>query len=193
MDFEATRGKPAIQFLTELLAVHTPRHDHDRFVVWLTQLDSLDAEWLDDLVDRVVALAYHDTPMQALVTLWSLWPERRHLAHGQLLAAGNPSGAADLDLYDVACLMWTFLDDAATATQFNGRDISKSADLREKLLGMQNRPGGTLAEVDEFRALLNRGADSEPEGTIEGLSATSTSSSDEIDPSHPEQPSHTSS
>lgn len=134
--------------------------------------DDVEAEWLDELVGLVIEAAYNGLPLSALLTLWALWPERSHLVHGQLLAAGNPSGADELDLYDVACLVWAFLDEAVTASEFTARRLAESSKLRDRLLGTQGRPEAAQAEVDEFRALLNRNAKSDAQGDAEVTSST---------------------
>lgn len=101
--------------------------------------------------------------------MWALWPERRHITHGQLLGAGNPSGADELDCYDVACLMWAYVDDLVSATEFTARNKKASDDLRDQLLGAQSRTGTAEDEVAEFRRLLMRGkeptaeSDAQPE------------------------------
>lgn len=107
-----------------------------------------------------------------------------------MLAAGNVSGADELDLYDVACLVWSWLDEAVTATQFTGRNLKKSAELREQLLGMQTRRGGSLDEVNEFRRLLNRTSESEtpdgdPAGELAALAETTSQRSRLADDAHP--------
>lgn len=91
--------------------------------------------------------------------------------------------------------MWAFLDEAATATEFTGRRIAESAKLRDQLLGMQGRPGGSLDEVAEFRALLNRGAATEPQEADLGLDEMMAATSSRIegaDDSLPETPDGTS-
>lgn len=90
------------------------------------------------------------------------------MEHGRLIAAGLESGADELDTYDVACLMWAFLDDAATTNgTMVGRNHAKSAEVKKSITSMQDRLGDMQGEVDEFRALLNRPAVTEPEGAAQ--------------------------
>ncbi len=72
----------------------------------------------------------------------------------------------------MACLVWAFLDEAVTASEFTARRLAESSKLRDRLLGTQGRPEAAQAEVDEFRALLNRNAKSDAQGDAEVTSST---------------------
>lgn len=155
--------------ITDCLCAHV--YLAEQFHSELMEMDGLDIDWLFSTFEIVSAALYDGLPVRALMTLWTLWPERRHVHHGRLLAAGRQKGASDLDLHDVACLVWAELDGIVRSSEFTAPDVKRSDELATSLWGMQERSGDALAEVEGLRALLrqNAGQDAEDDDEHPGL------------------------
>jgi hypothetical protein len=155
------QGNLDFAWLVAFLSHHVEDDYRGAFGRTLTDTEGMDVGWLMESVGRFSDGLYDGLPLGALLTLWSLWPESRHVVHGRLLAAGHPHGADDLNAYDVACLMWAQLEvergiHNPFAKPSDARDAAES--LRSSLMSMNARPGATRSDVDEFRELLNRNA-----------------------------------
>lgn len=166
-----TTPKVDISFLAEFLCAHVTQPDALRDV--MREEPSLTIDDIYDLLDPLMRATYDGLSYRAVSSLLALWPERRHLHHGRLLAAGNPQGARRLDLYDVFCLMWADLDEAARASsEFTAVNFENADKLREQIVGLQGRPADPQSDVDEFRAKLGGRSKRGQQRTAQAESAT---------------------
>lgn len=165
--------KVSIGFLADFLLCHVVPQQRDAMRATMREVPSLTADDLQDLMDPMIRAAYDGVGYRAVSSLLALWPERRHVHHGRLLSAGRAKGAADLNCYDVFCIVWAELDEAARASsEFTAVNFEGSDKLREQIIGMQGRSKDPESDLAEFRALLGRKKRAEAESAAEGESAT---------------------
>lgn len=166
-----TTPRVDIGFLADFLCVHVTEPDALRTA--MLSEPSLTTDDLFALLDPLMRATYDGLSYRAVSSLLALWPERRHLHHGRLIAAGNPRGARDLDLYDVFCLLWADLDEAARASsEFTAVNFENSDKLREQIVGLQGRSADPQGDVDEFRAKLGGRSKRGQQRATQGESAT---------------------
>lgn len=145
----------SIAFVASFLEAHVVANRRSEFRAAMEAEESLTIDDLFDLVDPMCRATYDGLSYRALSTLLGLWPERRHLHHGRLIAAGRQHGARDLTLYDVFALMWADLDEAARSSKgFDPVDFEESDKLREQIVGLQGRPESAENDLADFRARL---------------------------------------
>lgn len=160
-----------IGFLADFLCAHVTQPDALRGA--MREEPSLTTDDLFALLDPLMRATYDGLSYRAVSSLLALWPDRRHLHHGKLLANGNPHGARRLDLYDVFCLMWADLDEAARASsEFTAVNFENSDKLREQIVGLQGRSADPQSDVDEFRAKLGGRSKRGRQRAAQGESAT---------------------
>ena len=166
-----TTPRVDIGFIVDFLCAHVTKPDELRRV--MREVPSLTIDDLFELLDPLMRATYDGLSYRAVSSLLALWPERRHLHHGRLLAAGNPNGARRLDLYDVFCLMWADLDEAARASsEFTAVNFENADKLREQIVGLQGRSADPQSDVDEFRAKLGGRSKRGQQRTAQAESAT---------------------
>lgn len=166
-----TTPRVDIGFLADFLCAHVT--DPEGLRQAMREEPSLMSDDLFQLLDPLMRSTYDGLSYRAVSSLLALWPERRHLHHGRLVAAGNPRGARDLDLYDVFCVVWADLDEAARASsEFTAVNFKNSDKLREQIVGMQGRSTDPQADVDEFRAKLGGRSKRGQQRTAQAESAT---------------------
>lgn len=164
-DAEALRppkgGGMGLDYILNFYRLHIADGLADEFIDAAFDEASLEVADLADAIDDLARATYGGLGVQTLVWLWADWPKRRHVHHGRLLRSGHPEGVEGLDLYDVACLMWAELEDTVTATDFVRNPPEVADKLAATLTGTEggadSRPAGTKQDVDELRALMERG------------------------------------
>lgn len=143
-----------IGFIASFLEAHVVSNKRAEFRSAMEAEESLTIDELFDLVDPMCRATYDGLSYRALSTLLGLWPERRHLHHGRLLAAGRQHGARDLNLYDVFALMLADIDSTARASDFTSPNIERADNLHAEIMGMAGQSANPEADLAEFRSRL---------------------------------------
>ncbi len=141
-----------IGFLADFLCAHVTQPDALRGT--MREEPSLTTDDLFALLDPLMRATYDGLSYRAVSSLLALWPDRRHLHHGKLLANGNPHGARRLDLYDVSCLMLADIDSVARSSDFMAPNIERADKFHDQVMGMSGMSSDPQADLAEFRARL---------------------------------------